>query len=139
MLAIDNQEEARDALEAVLSTSGARVRLCAAGTEALDWLRATDPAQWPDVLLCDLMLAGEDGYDVLSRLRALEGGRPSIRGGPLPAIALTGYTDALDEQRARTAGFDAHLHKPVAPAELIAAIRRLAQPPSRTDTALPRS
>ncbi|MGF6297246.1 CheY-like chemotaxis protein [Paraburkholderia sp. WC7.3d] len=90
------------------------------------------------MLLCDLMLADEDGYDVLRRLRELEGQRPSRTGRPLPAIALTGYADALDQPRARTAGFDAHLHKPVPPAELIAAIRRLAHAPSRADTALPR-
>ncbi|MGF6978653.1 CheY-like chemotaxis protein [Paraburkholderia sp. JPY465] len=139
VLAIDDQEEARDALEAVLSTSGARVRLFASGREALDWLRATDPAQWPQVLLCDLVLAGEDGYDVLRRLRELEGERPSLPGRPppLPAIALTGYTDALDEQHARGVGFDAHLNKPVPPEELIAAIRRLAPVPSSADSTLP--
>ncbi|MEX3637421.1 ATP-binding cassette domain-containing protein [Paraburkholderia sp. BR14320] len=139
VLAIDDQEEARDALEAVLSTSGARVRLFASGREALDWLRATDPTQWPQVLLCDLVLAGEDGYDVLRRLRELEGERPSLPGRPLPlpAIALTGYTDALDEQHARGVGFDAHLNKPVPPEELIAAIRRLAPVPSSADSTLP--
>ncbi|MBB5414277.1 ATP-binding cassette subfamily B protein [Paraburkholderia atlantica] len=137
VLAIDDQEEARDALEAVLSTSGARVRLFASGREALEWLRVTDPAQWPHVLLCDLMLAGEEGYDVLRRLRELEGERPSLQGRPLPAIALTGYADVLDAQHARSADFDAHLNKPVPPEELIAAIRRLAPAPSSADSTLP--
>ncbi|MCC8395478.1 ATP-binding cassette domain-containing protein [Paraburkholderia sp. MMS20-SJTR3] len=126
VMAIDDQEEARDALEAVLSMSGARVALFASGTEALAWLRDHDAAQWPQVLLCDIMLADEDGYQVLRALRELEAARPLLVGGHLPAIAVTGYTEAVDPRRSQSAGFDAHLHKPVPPDELIATIRRLA-------------
>jgi ATP-binding cassette subfamily B protein len=75
VMAIDDQEEARDALEAVLSASGARVRLASSGTEAIDWLSRTDTRQWPRLLLCDIVLAGEDGHDVVRRLRALEADR----------------------------------------------------------------
>jgi ATP-binding cassette subfamily B protein len=94
-------------------------------------LRATDPDRWPDVLLCDIVLAGEDGYDVLRRLRELESERSPASQAPLPAIALTGHADALDLPRAQTAGFDAHLHKPVPPDELNAVIRRLASASGR--------
>jgi ATP-binding cassette subfamily B protein len=127
VMAIDDQEEARDALEAVLGTSGARVRLAPSGFEALDWLSATDTADWPNVLLCDIVLAGEDGYDVLRRLRALEATRYSRPHVHLPAIALTGHVETDDPTRAQTAGFDSHLNKPVAPARLIAEIARLAK------------
>jgi ATP-binding cassette subfamily B protein len=80
------------------------------------------------VLLCDIVLAGEDGYDVLRRLRALEATRHSPLNARLPAIALTGYVETDDDRmRAQTDGFDAHLSKPVPPAELISAIARVAK------------
>jgi ATP-binding cassette subfamily B protein len=93
----------------------------------LDWLSATDTADWPNVLLCDIVLAGEDGYDVLRRLRALEATRYSLPHVHLPVIALTGHVETDDPTRAQTAGFDSHLNKPVAPARLIAEIARLAK------------
>jgi ATP-binding cassette subfamily B protein len=126
VMVVDDQEEARDALEAALSANGARVRLGSSGTEAIEWLESTQNAQWPHVLLCDIMLADEDGYDVLRRLRMLEAEREIPVGSRLPAIALTGYSDAEDHQRAQTAGFQTLLSKPVSTQMLIAEIVGLA-------------
>jgi ATP-binding cassette subfamily B protein len=126
VLAIDDQEDARDALEAVLSASGARVQLAASGDEALAVLAGAPAQEWPDVLLCDIVLGAEDGYQVLERVRAFEVQHEARSERGLPAIALTGYTQTEDGDRAARAGFAAHLTKPIAAPALIAAIRDVA-------------
>jgi ATP-binding cassette subfamily B protein len=132
VMAIDDQEDALDALEAVLTASGARVRTASSGKEALDWFAQTATTQWPHALLCDIVLADEDGYDVLRRLRRLEADRQLPLQDRVPAIALTGYAQAEDRMRAKMAGFQAHLTKPVAPQKLIGEIRNLAMATART-------
>ncbi|WP_345815163.1 ATP-binding cassette domain-containing protein [Paraburkholderia sp. PREW-6R] len=122
VLAIDDQEEARDALEAVLSANGARVQLASSGAQALEWLAETETSEWPQVLLCDIVLAGEEGYDVLREVRALEVKRDIPPDSRMAAIALTGYAEAEDRLRSTQAGFNAHLSKPVSPDRLIAEI-----------------
>jgi CheY-like chemotaxis protein len=82
--------------------------------EALELLEV----QRPDVLISDLGLPGEDGYALIRRIRHHE----AEHGGFLPAIALTGYARADDRSRALAAGFQAHVAKPLEPAELIAVI-----------------
>ena len=123
VMVIDDQEETRDALEAVLVASGARVQLAASGADALNSLANAPARGWPQVILCDIVLPGEDGYEILGRLRALEGalGKPSS--ASVPAIVLTGYAGAENRARAERAGFHEHLTKPVAPDLLIEAIR----------------
>ncbi|APR39424.1 ABC transporter ATP-binding protein [Paraburkholderia sp. SOS3] len=129
VLALDDQEEARDALEAVLGASGAHVLLASSGDEALQRLADIPRHAWPQVLLCDIVLGNEDGYRVLERIRDLEAQYPLAGGERLPAIALTGYTEpaAGDAARALHDGFAAHLTKPVAAAVLIATIRDVAR------------
>jgi signal transduction histidine kinase len=77
----------------------------------------------PDVAFVDIGLPGLDGYEVASRFRAAPGGRA----GRL--IALTGYGQADDRERALAAGFDEHLVKPVDPQVLE---RVIAEAPVRT-------
>lgn len=125
VMAIDDQEETRDALEAMLEATGARVQLASSGAEALGWLRRAQAHQWPQVLLCDIVLAGENGYEVLRAIRLLESERKKAAHASLPAIALTGYAQTDDGARAWQAGFGAHLTKPVSPDRLLAEIGRL--------------
>ncbi len=134
VMVIDDQEDARDALEAVLSASGAQVVRAATGTEALDWLRQRPRDQWPHALLCDIVLDAEDGYEVLRRLRELEAGASVDPAERLPAIALTGYTEAQSPSGEAAQAFRAHLTKPVAPAALIAAILKLVSRAAGPDT-----
>jgi ATP-binding cassette subfamily B protein len=123
VMVLDDQEEARDALEGLLESVGAHVVLCASGDDALARLRALPSAQWPDVLLCDIVLGGEqDGYEVLRLVREEEASRGVSLGERMPAIALTGHTQAEARSRAQAAGFQAHLTKPVPAPKLIAAI-----------------
>ncbi|MFL9963363.1 hypothetical protein PQR02_20250 [Paraburkholderia sediminicola] len=79
----------------------------------MESLARADMSQWPHVLLCDIVLADEDGDDVLRRLRALEAEREIPLQSRLPAVALTGYTDAEDRKTAEAAGFQTLLGKPV--------------------------
>jgi CheY-like chemotaxis protein len=69
------------------------------------------------VLLSDIRMPGEDGYDLIRKVRHLE----AIGGRHLPAIALTGYAAADDRRRVLDAGFEAHVAKPV-PATAVAPI-----------------
>lgn len=66
----------------------------------------------PDVGLIDIGLPGVDGYEVARRLRATDDGKRML------LVALTGYGQPEDRRRARAAGFDAHLTKPVLPEQL---------------------
>ena len=75
----------------------------------------------PQVLVADIGMAGEDGYALLRKVRAL----PAERGGATPAIALTGYANRQNRADALLAGFQLHISKPVTPAELAAAVASL--------------
>jgi CheY-like chemotaxis protein len=63
----------------------------------------------PDVLVSDIGMPGEDGYDLIRKIRALD----PKNGGRIPALALTGYASPADESRARAAGYQTHMSKPV--------------------------
>ena len=76
----------------------------------------------PDVLLSDIEMPGEDGHSLIRKVRAL----PPDRGRDIPAAALTAYARGEDRQKALLAGFQAHVSKPVPPAELTAVIAELA-------------
>ena len=79
-------------------------------------------AQIPDVVLLDIGLPGMDGYELAGRLREL------VEGKPMLVIAITGY--APDHNRAKRAGIDAHLVKPVDFKGLQTVLNRLVKPAS---------
>ncbi len=70
----------------------------------------------PNVLLCDIAMPGEDGYSLMSQIRA------RTDGTLVPAIALTAYAREQDRRRALASGYQMHLPKPVEPAHLIDAV-----------------
>ncbi|HTH61408.1 MAG TPA: ATP-binding cassette domain-containing protein [Paraburkholderia sp.] len=135
VMVLDDQEETRDALEALLEMQGATVGVAASGADVLARLRETPRAAWPDVLLCDLVLNdGEDGRDVVAAVRVLESQREQSRTdgrhARLPAIALTGYAEDAQPGGPRPdmdAQFAGHLRKPVPPDTLIDAIVQAAR------------
>jgi len=117
VLVIDDEEDARELLTIALTQSGAEVRTAATVRSALDIMD-----QWkPNVLVSDIGMPDEDGYDLIRTVRALE----SERGGTVPALALTGYASAEDAARARLAGYETHMAKPVAPSDLVVAVASL--------------
>jgi CheY-like chemotaxis protein len=118
VLVVEDDADSRESLVWILERYGAGVSAAATAREALQALEDAVP----DVLVSDIGMAGEDGYDLIRHVRKL----PADRGGKLPAIALTAYSEEANRIKAIRAGFQAHVAKPVAPVELVAEIARLA-------------
>ncbi|WAS59129.1 ATP-binding cassette domain-containing protein [Burkholderia ambifaria] len=125
---VDDHDEAREALTALLKFAGADVRAFASGQALLDDLWHARRADWPALLVCDIDLGDdeEDGYTVMRRVRQLDAERPRDGRAPLEALALSGHARERDRTRAVEAGFHAYLTKPAAADDLIAALRALA-------------
>ena len=117
VLIVDDDADTREILTTVLARGGARVAAVASASEAL----AAIQVEPPDVLLCDIEMPGQNGYDLVRRLRAL----PPERGGRVAAAALTAYARAEDRLEALRAGFQFHMAKPVDPRELVAVVASL--------------
>ncbi len=118
VLVVDDHEDAREVLRAVLERCGASVVVAASAAEALRRL----PAERPDVVLSDVEMPEQNGYDLLRQMRSL----PAERGGLTPAVALTAYASADDRVKLLRAGFQMHVPKPVQPAELATVVASLA-------------
>ncbi|WP_375225570.1 ABC transporter transmembrane domain-containing protein [Burkholderia orbicola] len=125
---VDDHDEAREALGALLKVAGADVHAYASGQALLDDLWRARRADWPALLVCDIDLGDdeEDGYTVMSRVRQLDAARDREGRAPLEALALSGHARDRDRTRAVEAGFHAYLTKPAIAADLIAALRALA-------------
>ena len=108
VLVVDDNRDSADMLEALLTMFGHDVHTAYDGPSAL----AAATKYGPDVVLLDIGLPGMNGYDVAERLR----NSPRFRRTTL--IAFTGYGQEEDRQRARDAGFDDYLVKPVDPTTL---------------------
>ena len=116
VLAVEDDAEAREMLQIILSDRGARVLTASSYGTGLRCLADSSP----DVLVSDIGMPGRDGYDLIREVRRREGG-----GARLPAIALTAFTREQDREMALAAGFDGHCAKPLRPNELIARILEL--------------
>jgi CheY-like chemotaxis protein len=95
---------------------GSAKALAAALEAALD----AAPARGPHVLLIDLMMPGEDGFEALRRARSIELASGNER--YTPALALTAFTQ-IERERLMAAGFADRVNKPVDAEKLITAIR----------------
>jgi CheY-like chemotaxis protein len=114
VLVVDDDADARQAVQIVLEQCEASVVLASSVREAMETLAA----ERPDVVVSDIAMPHEDGYDLIRHLR----GRDN---GDVPAIALTAYGAMEEGARLVEAGYQVHLTKPVAPTELAAAIASL--------------
>ena len=112
VLVVDDNHDAAEAAAVFLSLAGHEVKAVGDGLEAL----ASAPVFAPDVVVLDIGLPGMDGYEVARRLRLVPETRASL------LVALTGYGQQGDRERAERAGFDHHLTKPAEPNELLALI-----------------
>jgi CheY-like chemotaxis protein len=101
VLVVDDNVDAATSLVDLLRLDGHEVAGAYSAKEALESVNLFKP----DAVLLDIGLPDMDGYQVAHRIRGIG---PSVR-----IIALTGYGQAEDVQRARDAGFDAHMVKPV--------------------------
>jgi signal transduction histidine kinase/ActR/RegA family two-component response regulator len=116
ILIVEDNDDARKLLQAILRRAGATVETAENVRAALRILES----RCPDLIVSDIEMPGEDGYSFITRVRAQESRHRGV-----PAIALTAYTQSVDRVRALAAGFQMHMGKPVEPAELIAAAKSL--------------
>ncbi len=114
VLVVDDNHDAAESLGELMQMLGHEVELAFDGPSAIAEAGRTHP----DLVLCDLGLPGMDGYQVARELRAREG-------GALRLVALSGYAQPEDVERAIEAGFDAHVAKPPDPERLAS----LVEPP----------
>jgi CheY-like chemotaxis protein len=112
ILVVDDNRDAAEATKVLLELGGHEVKTVGDGSDAL----ASAPVFAPDVVLLDIGLPLMDGYQVARRLREVAETRASC------LIALTGYGQPADRERARVAGFDHHLTKPADPDALLALV-----------------
>jgi CheY-like chemotaxis protein len=102
VLLIEDNVDAATMLKEALQLEGHTVEVAYTGPEGVEAARTFRPA----VVLCDLGLPGMDGFQVARRIRS----HPGL--SEVHLVALSGYTQAEDVERAREAGFDLHVAKP---------------------------
>jgi PAS domain S-box-containing protein len=117
VLVVDDEPDARELVSRALQRDGADVQAAGSTEEALGAIDALNP----DILVSDIAMPGEDGYDLIHKLRS----REQSHGRHLPAVALTAYARQEDRERALRAGFQEHLAKPVEPTRLSAVLANL--------------
>jgi signal transduction histidine kinase/ActR/RegA family two-component response regulator len=108
ILIVDDNEDAAEMLSELLRARGHEVAVASDGPRAL----IVAPRFEPDVAILDIGLPVMDGYELARRLVAALTPQPFL-------VALTGYGQEQDRARARDAGFDEHIIKPVDPERLI--------------------
>jgi CheY-like chemotaxis protein len=116
VLVVDDEPDTLDLLRRVLGDSQAQVAAAASVEAALVALGAFNP----HVLISDVSMPGRDGYELIRVVRS------TTTPEDLPAAALTAYARPEDAARAREAGFQMHLSKPVEPYELVRVVALLA-------------
>jgi CheY-like chemotaxis protein len=117
VLLVEDDDDARKLLGAMLKRYGARVTSTKSAAEALRVFEG----ELPDVLISDIGMPDQDGYELMRKLREL----PPEKGGNTPAIALTGYASRKDRERALNSGYQQHIAKPIEQADIIKAIAAL--------------
>jgi PAS domain S-box-containing protein len=118
VLVVDDDQDSRDLVHRVLSDREATVFMAASAAEGMAALQR----ERPHMLVSDIGMPHEDGYDFIRKVRAL----PAEVGGQIPAAALTAFARSEDRTRALLAGYHTHIVKPVDPSELVAVVAALA-------------
>jgi PAS domain S-box-containing protein len=118
ILVVDDEADALDLITIDLAACGAKVTAFANAAEAL---RALEQSQF-DLLISDIGMPDQDGYELIRRVRAAEAGSQSRK---LPAVALTAYARVQDRLRALIAGYDTHVAKPLESGELVTVVASL--------------
>jgi signal transduction histidine kinase/ActR/RegA family two-component response regulator len=111
LLVVDDDGDARSLLNLMLEECGAIVTTAATAAEAFDLLEQVKP----DLLISDIEMPNEDGFSLIRKIRSLD----AKLGAPIPCVALTAHAKSEDRIQVLSAGFQAHVAKPVAANELI--------------------
>jgi signal transduction histidine kinase/ActR/RegA family two-component response regulator len=117
VLLVDDDEHSLEVIGALLERSHAVVLSASSAAQAIELLRR----RHVDVLLADIGMPREDGFDLIRQVRAL----PSPRVASIPAAALTAFARDEDRRAAFAAGFQLHLAKPVNAVALVSAVASL--------------
>jgi CheY-like chemotaxis protein len=117
ILVVEDDDDSREMVVAVLAGCGAQVHGVARASEALVRLEQ----EVPDAIVCDIAMPGQDGHSLMRAIRAL----PRKQGGRVPAIALTALGTREARIASRDAGFHYHLEKPIQPEKLTALLASL--------------
>ncbi|MGC4064641.1 MAG: ATP-binding protein [Polyangiaceae bacterium] len=117
VLVVDDDDDARILVKTVLEQCGSVVKTGASVAEGITEIAR----ECPELVISDIGMPGEDGYDFIRRIR--NSGDPRV--ARVPAAALTAFVRTEDRQRMLRAGYGMHIPKPVEPAELVSAIARL--------------
>jgi PAS domain S-box-containing protein len=117
VLVVDDEAEMRELVSTVLAQQRAEVLTASSAQEALEVLRVGRP----HVIVADVAMPGEDGHQLLQRIRSL----PPQQGGRTPAVALSALAGAAEQQRALRVGFQGYVAKPLEPAELVGLVAEL--------------
>jgi two-component system, chemotaxis family, CheB/CheR fusion protein len=115
VLVVDDAPDVTELLAFMMSHAGYEVAMAFSAPEAFDAARAGHF----DAVISDIGMPGMNGYQLAEALRGL----PAYKTTPL--IAVTGFTQFEDRERARRAGFDHFLNKPINPSDLIDTVRKL--------------
>jgi CheY-like chemotaxis protein len=117
VLVVDDAPDARRLIVKVLQEAGAVVTAAASAADAIEALEKSNP----EVLVSDLGMPDEDGFDLIRQIRA-----HGHHAKDLPAVALSAFVHKNDRRQALLAGFQVHVSKPADPHDLTAAIASLA-------------
>jgi CheY-like chemotaxis protein/anti-sigma regulatory factor (Ser/Thr protein kinase) len=113
VLLVEDNDDSREVLQMFLEQMGAEITPAGSAAEAIKSLNANGSP--PDVLISDISMPDEDGYSLIKKVRKL----PAVKGGNMPAIALTAFTSPEDKRRILNSGFQIHHSKPFEPDLLI--------------------
>jgi PAS domain S-box-containing protein len=121
VLLVDDDDDTLHLITAALTQGHARVTAVSSAAAAIEAIRLAVP----DVLVSDIAMPGEDGYNLLEQVRMLD----IDHGRALPAVAITAYAQEEDRQKALAAGFLTYLPKPIELSDLITAVEQAARRP----------
>lgn len=117
VLVVDDHPDLLSMLDIMMQRRKYAVKTAQSGNEAIELV--SDFA--PHVVISDIGMPGMDGYQLMTHLRAV----PDL--APFKSIALTGYDIHVEDSRARDAGYDAHMTKPIEFDQLFEMIEELVQ------------
>ena len=117
VLVVDDEADACELISSLLTRCGADVTVARSATEAFRLLKQVHP----DVMVSDIGMPFEDGYELMRKVRALS----EENGGKTPAVALTAYARPEDRMRALRAGYQMHVSKPIELTELVTIVASL--------------
>ena len=123
VLLVEDDAGTRTVMKWVLERCAAEVTAVESAAQAVAAFRASLSESRYDVIASDIGLPIQDGYELIREIRTLDT-RPG-NGRPVPAVALTAYARAEDRAKALSAGFEAHLAKPVDPHVLVETVAQL--------------